>query len=118
MVTKKLKELAVVKAKLAILEKDLAVGLNKELAALPSRYGFRDVKSFARAVKGASVRTSNGETAHRPRKRATITDAMRSEVKRLVEEGKTGAAIASLVGISLPSVQNIKKAFGLVRTRT
>ena len=31
--------------------------------------------------------------------------------------GKTGAAIAKSVGISLPSVQNIKKALGLVQAR-
>jgi hypothetical protein len=33
----------------------------------------------------------------------------------MVGEGKTGAQIAAAVGISLPSVQNIKKALGLVR---
>jgi DNA-binding CsgD family transcriptional regulator len=42
---------------------------------------------------------------------------MREQVKKLVAEGKTGSAIAKEVGISLPSVQNIKKAAGLVNKR-
>jgi transposase len=38
-------------------------------------------------------------------------------VKKLVQDGKTGSEVAKLVGISLPSVQNIKKALGLVKER-
>ena len=33
----------------------------------------------------------------------------------MVNEGKTGGETAKSLGISLPSVQNIKKALGLVR---
>ena len=50
-------------------------------------------------------------------KRAVITDAIRARIKKLLQAGKSGAAIAKAVGISLPSVQNIKKAFGLVKAR-
>ena len=72
------------------------------------------------AIKAAG---SGGKRAGRPkkatapetRKRATITDAVRAEVKALVKAGKTGSQIAKALGISLPSVQNIKKALGLVR---
>ena len=46
-----------------------------------------------------------------------ITDQTRSQVKKMVNDGKTGAEIAKAVGISLPSVQNIKKALGLVKER-
>ena len=46
---------------------------------------------------------------------AAITDAVRAEVKALVKAGKTGSQVAKALGISLPSVQNIKKALGLVR---
>ena len=41
----------------------------------------------------------------------------KTEVKKLVEAKKTGAEIAKALGISLPSVQNIKKALGLVKAR-
>ena len=46
-----------------------------------------------------------------------MTDATRAEVKKLVEAGKTGGEIAKTVGVSLPTVQNIKKALGLVQKR-
>jgi DNA-binding CsgD family transcriptional regulator len=38
-------------------------------------------------------------------------------VKKLVAAGKTGNEIAEALSISLPSVQNIKKALGLVQKR-
>ncbi len=49
------------------------------------------------------------------RKRAVITDDTRDQVQKLVKAGKSGAEIARAVGISLPSVQNVKKALGLVK---
>lgn len=36
----------------------------------------------------------------------------------MVDAGKTGAEIADVLGISVPSVQNIKKALGLVAKRS
>jgi DNA-binding CsgD family transcriptional regulator len=44
-----------------------------------------------------------------------VTDETRQAVKKLVQEHKTGVAIAKALKISLPTVQNIKKALGLVR---
>jgi len=38
-------------------------------------------------------------------------------VKKMTEAGKTGSNIAAALKISLPSVQNIKKALGLVKAR-
>jgi hypothetical protein len=51
------------------------------------------------------------------RKRAVITDSVRAKVKALLKAGKSGSQVAKAVGISLPSVQNIKKAFGLVKAQ-
>ena len=42
---------------------------------------------------------------------------MRKAVGEMVAAGQTGAAIAKALKISLPSVQNIKKALGLVKAR-
>ena len=123
MITDKLKELAVAKAKLADLEKSVTARLNKELAALPAKYGFDDVASFAAAVKAAAGGKRKGRgpakkaAGGKRRKRAVITDATRAQVKKLVEAGKTGGEIAKAAGISLPSVQNIKKALGLVNKK-
>ncbi len=125
MITQKIKELAAAKAKLAGLEKTIAAELNQELAALPAQFGFTDVKSFIQAVKAAagSKRGPKAKAAKpakggkKRRTRAVITDAMRAQVKKLVEAGKTGGEIAKAVGVSLPSVHNIKKALGLVKKK-
>lgn len=129
MVTDKIKELEAARAKLANLEQSLAEQLNKELAALPAKYGFDSVDAFVKAVKSASGggggrRGRPAKSAGKPggpgkkrRRRAVITDETRTSVKKLVSAGKTGGEIAKELGISLPSVQNIKKALGLVKAR-
>lgn len=135
MVTDKLKELEAARAKLASLEQSIASELSKELAGLPAKFGFASADDFADAVRAAAGggRAPRGRRRGRPagsgaaakkaagggkrRKRAVITDETRSQVKKLVEGGKTGAEIAKTLGISLPSVQNIKKALGLVKER-
>jgi hypothetical protein len=125
MVTKQIKELEATKAKIAALEKSIAKRLRKELASLHKTYGYNSLKDFTKALKAAT--TSRGKTRRavkargatkvKRRKRAIINDDTRASVKKLVEAGKTGSQIAKSLSISLPSVQNIKKALGLVKAR-
>lgn len=127
MATDKLKELQATREKLATLERELADTLNKELVSLPSKYGFGSVDEFVNAVRAASgggrgrgrARGTGkpGGPGKKRRRRAVITDETRTSVKKMVEAGKTGSEIAKSLGISLPSVQNIKKALGLVKKR-
>ena len=125
MVTDKLKELEAARAKLASLEQSLEAQLNKELAGLPAKYGFESVEAFVNAVRGANGGgRGRGRSTGKPggpgkkrRRRAVITDETRATLKKMVEAGKTGGEIAKALQISLPSVQNIKKALGLVRKR-
>jgi hypothetical protein len=122
MIIKSIQELEATKAKVAALEEQIASELKAELLSLPGRYGFPDVNSFLAAVQkaGGKRRGRKPGSVSAPaktgrRRRAKITDATREEVKKLVEAGKTGTEIAKAVKISLPSVQNIKKALGLVK---
>jgi hypothetical protein len=119
MVTDKLKELEATKAKVADLVKAIETERNKELRTLPAKYGFDNVDDFVKAVKavngGRGGKKSSAKGGKR-RTRAVITDDTRAQVKKLVNAGKTGTEIAATVGISLPSVQNIKKALGLVKS--
>lgn len=125
MVTKQIKELEATKAKLINLEKSIAKRLNRELVLLPIKYGFASLGEFVKALKAAPA-GSKGRKGKAPkaagktkrRKRSIITDATRASVKKLVEAGKSGSQIAKALGISLPSVQNIKKALGLVKARS
>ena len=129
MVTDKIKKLEAARDKVANLEQSIASELNKELAALPAKYGFASVDSFIAALKAAGGGRRRGrpgratKSAKAPavgrkrRKRAVITDETRGSLKKMVEAGKTGTEIATALRISLPSVQNIKKALGLVKKR-
>lgn len=119
MVTNKIKELEAAKAKLAQLEQSIADEMSQELAQLPAQFGYDSPKAFIKAFKAAV----SGKPAPRKagkggkRTRAVITDAIKAKVKELVAADKTGAQIAKIVGISQPSVQNIKKELGLVKAR-
>ena len=134
--TDRIKELAEARAQVANLEQAIAAELNSELAALPAQFGFASAADFVAAVTKATGKPrgrkpgttkaapavaveptaakADAQSKKKRRKRAVITDATRDEVKNLVAAGKTGGEIAKAVGISLPSVQNIKQALGLV----
>jgi DNA invertase Pin-like site-specific DNA recombinase len=132
MVSEKIKELELTRAKLASLEQAIADELSAELAVLPERYGFGSAEEFLKAV-AAATGTSLAKKGRKParagskgkapksenkrRIRAVITTEIREQVKLLCEGGKTGAEIAAALQISKPTVQNIKKALGLVKPR-
>ena len=129
MITEQIKELEATKAKLASLEQSIELEMEAELAGLPVKYGFESMLALIKRLKSiGGVRAKKTRApkakskAARPaagqkRARATITEEMKLQVKALTEAGKTGPEIAAAVGISMPSVQNIKKAFGLVKAR-
>ena len=126
-------EIANAKAKVAELESFLK-NMGK-LARLPFDFGYSDLKSFIKALKRAAgakpaksgrkaKKAAKADKAEAPKavkakkgKRAKITPEVKEAVKAAVVAGKTGAAIAKELGISLPSVQKIKKDFGLVKAR-
>jgi hypothetical protein len=120
MVTNKIKLLKTTKAKVAKLEQAIKREMARELASLPRKYGFSSTQAFldaVRSVAGRSLLKGGKKIAGQRRKRAVITAATKAKVKELVTAGKTGSEVAKAVGISLPSVQNIKKALGLVKAR-
>lgn len=120
MVINKIKLLETTKAKVAKLEKSIAAQLSRELALLPKKYGFKSYQDFFKAMRGAAggaMVSAGNKVAGKRRKRAVITADTKARVKALVHAGKTGNEIAKAVGISLPSVQNIKKELGLVQKR-
>lgn len=90
--------------------------MNRKLLALPGRFGFKSMDDFIGALRSAQA--SGGTVVARARRRrAVITDEVKAKVKSLLGQDKTGAEVAKAVGISLPSVQNIKKELGLVKKR-
>lgn len=86
-------------------------------------YGYSSRAEFIKALKNAEKSpnadgASEATPGRKTRRRAVITAAIRAKVKKLAQAGATGAVIAKKAGISLPSVQNIKKALGLVHPRS
>jgi DNA-binding NarL/FixJ family response regulator len=134
MVIKSLKELKAAKARVEKLEAEVAQALEQRLTGLPEELGFDSIEELIaglRSVAGKPVAKKAGRKAKAPKakapkaegkgkrgRRARITPEMKEQVKTLVNEGRSGAEIAKALKISLPSVQNIKKAFGLVKSRT
>ena len=126
MVTEVIKELEAARAKVAELENSLAKERKQKLAGLPKEYGFDNVDDFVKALKSAGSSPRRGRKAKaaapvsskKRSKRARITPEVKEKVKAAVSAGKTGAEIAKEFGISVPSVQNIKKEFGLVKSRS
>ena len=112
-----LKRIETYKSRIAALEGKLF----GELSKLPRKYGFANAEDFIATVRqatGKSPAAAKGAKRGRKRKpRATITDATRAKVKSMVGARKTSAAIAEELNISVPTVQNIKKALGLVKAR-
>lgn len=114
-------QLAKARQQVAKLEKQLAKG-SRKLLVLPAKYGFRTMDAFIAALQQAagSSRTATKATtatASGRKPRAKITPETKAKVKELVKADKTGSEIAKALNISLPSVQNIKKELGLVKTR-
>lgn len=115
MVYSKIKELADARAAVESLEQSIA----EHLAGLPSTYGFASMDEFIIAIRDArrgNRRSQAKPVAAKRRKRTKLTDSIRAKVGKLVRDGKSGSYIAKALGISLPSVHNIKKALGLVKS--
>jgi hypothetical protein len=111
-------EIETYKKKIAALQKRAAKE-QKKLLQLPAKFGFKTVGDFVDAVKAAAKAAGSGSRDVKVSggKRAKITPETKAKVKALAEEGKTAAEIASVAGISVPSVANIKKELGLVKKR-
>jgi hypothetical protein len=120
MVSPKKKLLEKYQRKIVALEKALGRERRK-LRALPARHGFKSVDELIAALRDAAQGTAAaaGPAVRRRagRTRAKITAATKAAVKKLVALKKKGREIAKELGISLPSVQNIKKELGLTRKR-
>lgn len=125
--TDQLAELEKAKAKIAAAEAKLAADRVAALAKLPSDYGYDNLNAFIKALKSAAGKAGKGKKAKvakapkaakaGKRTRAKITPELKQQVIAAVQAGKSGAEIAKQYGISVPSIQNIKKEAGLVKAR-
>ena len=127
-------ELEKAKAKIAQAEAKLAADRTTALAKLPGDYGYTSLNDFIKALTLAAGKAKKAKAAKAgkatkapkapkaekaaKRGRTKITPELKEQVIAAVKADKSGAEIAKAFGISLPSVQNIKKEAGLVKSRT
>jgi len=114
------KEIAKLKRKIATLEakaikadaKRKKTALHK-IMAIVTKYGFATLAELT-----ADAKNIVSKRADAPRKRAKITAAIRKAILADLKKGVDSAlAIAKRHGVSQPSVNNIKKAAGLTKSR-
>jgi DNA-binding NarL/FixJ family response regulator len=115
MVTSKLRALQKYEQKVEALRRAIDK-YRRDLRTLPGQHGFGSMAAFIKELRRAE-KTAGGKRSGGRRKRAKITPEIKQKVKALVAAGKTGLKIAGQLGISLPSVQNIKRELGLVKKR-
>ena len=99
-----------------------------ELKALPKRFGYETLEAFIKDLKeAAGKRAPKGSKAAKAakepkaaktgkRKRVKVTPELRSQIIADLQAGKKGVAVAKQFGISYPTLMNIKKAAGLVKS--
>ncbi len=131
MITDTQKQIAATKAKLEALEKKAAAESAKKLTNLHKDLGFATRADLIAALssletggakrgrkpKAAAAAKAPAKKASKRAKRARITEELKAKVIEAVNAGGKGAAIAKEFGISIPSLQNIKKAAGLTKAR-
>lgn len=112
-----LKKLLAVRQKLSAIEVKLGNKMQREMSALPEKYGYDGMESFIAALQELSGSGQSGGKASGKRKRGKVTDEIRQKVKELFEAEKTGAEVAAAVGLALPTIQAIKKKLKMVKER-
>lgn len=136
MITDTLKEIESTKSKLAELQKKADSERGKQLNGLHTSLGYATRDELIAALRGleggvkvkgrrgrkpkaaAAAPASAAATPTKKRsKRARITDDTRQKIVAALKGGAKGTQVAKDYGISLPSLQNIKKAAGLTKNR-
>jgi hypothetical protein len=126
MLNKKLKEISLYKAKIAALEKSILAERQTKLKKLQSDLGYgstADLIEALRSLNGAAPTASRGKVStaaaggpgRKRRKRAKVTDEMRQGMVTALRAGGKAGDVAKQFGVSIPTVQNVKRAAGLTR---
>lgn len=120
---------------LAALEAQHEEEVKARLTALPAELGYKNARELITAllpftrgltlVEGTTPKPSIATVGGLPDapkkekgKRAKVTDAMRTEIVNLLRDtGMTAKQVAEKFGVSMPTVNNIKKAAGLVKKK-
>ena len=131
-------KLLALRAQIEAVEAEHAAELAQELPTLPAKLGFDDMAALVRALipltngdvveqtaapvarRGRKPRSTTATAVSKPSKgkRAKVDDKMRQDIiNHLKDTGMTAKQIAEKFGVSMPTVNMIKKAAGLTKSR-
>ena len=122
------KEIKILRKKIAYLETKASKAAaqkaksdRKKVIGLARKLGYKTAHVlYSELFKaGGKLDELLGTTGALPkkRKRAKITDSLRKSIIAALKTGKTVAEVAKMHKVSVPSVNNIKKAAGLTKSR-
>ncbi|MCF7688518.1 MAG: helix-turn-helix domain-containing protein [Cephaloticoccus sp.] len=113
--------LAALKNEVARLETQQRIKEEERLKQLAGEFGLESVDALIRRLADyaspALRKQLQGEAGEVRGKRARVTQELKAQVVADLQAGGTASAVAEKFGVSLPTVQNIKKAAGLVKAR-
>lgn len=106
---KRFKEIEEHRKRIAELESQLEEERRQKLVNLHEELGYEN-----RADLIAALQRLNGGGR---RTRRTVTPELKAQIEAALRRKKPGAAVSREFGVSMPTVQNIKKRLGLVRSK-
>lgn len=108
MLNSKIKEIEEYKEKIAQLEEAIEAERRAQLMNLHAELGYQNPQKLIEALQEATRASRKG-------KRTVISEELRDQIKQALLAGNSGAATAREFGVSVPTIQNIKKELGLVK---
>lgn len=105
-------EIANLEAQAVAAREAAAKDQNDKINALPAHFGVENLDAVMKLIR----KSQKGVVGRKSRSK--VTDEIRARVIELSKEGKTGSEVSKTVGLSLPTIQAIRKAGGLVKVRT
>ena len=121
MIIEKIKELEETEAKAVTLKKEINEMVAAKLTSMHTEVGMDSTDALIAALsslpKKRKRRVKRAVKPLRKSKRARLTPAQKQSIADVIKGGMTGTEASKKFGISLATIQNIKKEHGLVKSR-
>ena len=111
MITDKIKELEQLRNQAAALEQSIEEEKAAKLASMHEEVGLESTEALINALRGLAKQPP------KKRKRIRLTAAQKRNIANAIKGGLKGTEASRKFGVSLPTIQKIKKDFGLVKSR-
>lgn len=87
------------------------------MASMHEEVGLESTEALINALRDLARKPRPAKAPPKKRKRVRLTPAQKEKIAKEIKGGLKGTHAAKKFGVSLPTVQKIKKDFGLVKSR-